>query len=213
MSWKPPVLLHDLHWISAKMNTLEVTKTWKLGTCAKQTLKHRTYIYILHVYILYILCDGFLLTSFAAGGCHYPKNCRIHHKKSCRICKGLWFYHHIFTNCGLIANDGRTTIIRWSTPADNRFSTSVDAPIDGGCPQNPQNLVVSHKFPHSNGRCLDIPKSIHLFPWYPSEVVGCIRHLCGFNSPFLKHLGLSWFFCVCTPPQTAILTEKVEYTT
>ena len=46
------------------------------------------YIYIYN-YILYIICDGFLLTSFAAGGCHYPKNCRIHHKKSC---KRLWFY-------------------------------------------------------------------------------------------------------------------------
>ena len=134
------------------------------------------------------------MTSFAAGGCHYPKNCRIHHKKSC---KGCGFIHHIFTNCGLIANDGRTTIIRWSSPADNRFSTSVDAPIDGGCPQNP---VVSHKFPHSNGRFLDIPKSIHLFPWYPHEVVGCIRHLCGFNSPFLKHLGVMVFLCVYTSP-------------
>jgi len=54
-----------------------------------------------------------------------------------RAAKGCGFIHHIFTNCGLIANDGRTTIIRWSSPADNRFSTSVDAPIDGGVPPKP----------------------------------------------------------------------------
>ena len=62
-------------------------------------------------------------------------------------------------------------------------------------------------------------KCINLFPRYPHEVVGWLLLVyvifvgaLRFNSPFLKYLNLSWFFCVRRPLQMSILTKVPEST-
>lgn len=137
---RPPVLLHDLHWISAKMNSVLVpSRPWNIE------LIYTYYIYI-YTHILYVMdscwphlqLEDVILLKIAGFTI----------KRAAKSAKVCGFIHHIFTNCGLIANDGRTTIIRWSSPADNRFSTSVDAPWRcRGAPKTPKTRWFLISFP------------------------------------------------------------------